>query len=141
MVLETLRTSVETLRAIRHPIQELAQQRVFRVVPARTAAAAVQDPTAAAGGGSEITEHRHLARGARSTFQVQPDASPAARYDPRDPALRRPVSFPPDRALQVASRALRVLAEIADNDVHFDLALERVQTWLTERKAVTYGKI
>jgi len=128
MIGETLRGPADP-GILQRPALDFHAQTILRV-PARTAATAVQAPEAA---GEPITEHCHLAR-ARSTFQVQPDASPAARYDRRDPSGRRPVSFPPDRALQTASRALRVLEEIADDDRHFEMALGKIQTWLDERR-------
>lgn len=138
MVGESLQRPAD-LGVLTRPVLELAREDIVTRLPSKTVCGSkvftVQPE--AAGGGSEITEHHISGPGRQPPAYTEPWRGVRACRGrrPLDPCRRPPpVSFPPDIALQTASRALRVLEEIADDDVHFGEAIAKIESWLKERK-------
>jgi hypothetical protein len=109
---------------------DFASQVVLRF-PARTAAAAVQNPTAAAGGGSEIDEYWHLAHGNVTKTEVYPEIP-----TPRMPAQREPkqVCYRPAHAFEYLLRALEALQMISPWDLQKEKAFAKLRQYLDDHE-------
>jgi hypothetical protein len=134
MVGESLQRPTD-IGILRRPVLELAQQQdvgVLRFTPDGPAKTPVA-PTAV----DDDVKCVHPPTGRQPPAYTEPWRSVRACRGrrPLDPCRRPPPDhFAPDTALQTASRALRVLAMIADDDVHFGEAIAKIESWLKERK-------
>ena len=122
------------LGIFQRPVQELEQPRVFRVCPARVAGEAVQDPRAAAGGESEITEHYHPPGSLRPPTYAE--AYPAEIPTPRMPARKEPkqVFYQPADGFAYLRRALEALQMIRPEDLQKEKAFAKLRQWLNDHE-------